>query len=268
MSVTIHSTALVSPQAEVEDGVVIGPYCIVGDRVHIGRETVLEAYVRILDYVELGAECHVFENAILGREPQDHGFKGEESWVRIGNSVTLRENVTIHRASGEGAVTSVGDGCFIMEGVHLGHNVHIGKGVTIANKAGLAGYVSIDDGTVIGGIAGIHQFVRVGRYCMIGGLSKIVKDVPPFLLVDGHPASVHGINQVGLKRAGFSSHDRMEIKRLYHNLYHSGLPFRSAAENIETENNPNAAEVVAFIRQAKRGISPWPREIRREDDDH
>lgn len=266
MSVTIHPTAIVSPKAVLEDNIVVGPYCIVGDLVHIGENTTLEAFVRILDFTRIGAGCHIYENSILGREPQDKSFGNEESWVHIGDRVVIRENVTIHRACGEGAITVVGDDCFIMEGVHLGHNVQIAKRVTIANKAGFAGYVSVGEGTVVGGLAGFHQFVRVGRYCMIGGLSKVVKDVAPFLLVDGHPAQVHGINSVGLKRAGFSSSDRKDIKNLYRHLYHSGLPIRTAAQSLAAGENALAAEIVAFVAQAHRGLAPWPHGSKGETD--
>lgn len=267
MGATIHPTAIVSPKAEIEDNVIIGPYCIVEDKVHIGEGTVLEAFIHLLDFTELGSTCHIYENTVLGREPQDRDFGGEESWVRIGNNVVIRENVTIHRSSGEGTTTEVGNDCFIMEGVHLGHNVHIGNRVTIANKAGFAGYVTVGDGTVVGGLAGFHQFVRIGRFCMIGGLSKIVKDVPPFLLVDGHPARVHGINRVGLKRAGFSSGERQEIKELYRHLYHAGLPFRTAAQSMPVEGSLAAAEISAFVVQSKRGVTPWPHVIKGDADD-
>ena len=197
LMVTVHPTAIVSPKAQIEEGVQIGPYCIVGDRVHIRKGTVLEAFVRICDYVEVGENCRFFEHVTLGREPQDFDFKGEESWVILEKDVVLRENVTIHRASGEGKATRVGEGCYIMEGCHLGHNVELGPRVVMANKAGLSGYVHVGEKTVIGGMAGVHQFVHIGRNCMVGGLSKIVKDVPPFLLVDGHPARVYGLNKVG-----------------------------------------------------------------------
>ncbi len=190
MTILVHPTAIVADGAVLRDGVEVGPYCVISGNVTIGEATKLAAFVRVRDYVEIGRNCTVAENAVLGGEPQDHDFKGEETWVRIGDGVIIRESVTIHRSTGAGTFTSVGDGCFLMEGVHVAHNVTIGRNVTVANKAGFAGHSSVGDGAVIGGMAGVHQFTRVGKLCMIGGLSKIVKDIPPFLMVDGHPAEI------------------------------------------------------------------------------
>ncbi len=263
MTVEIHPTALVSSKAEIEDGVRIGPYCVVSDKVRIGAGTELKAFVSVHDYVEMGHGCNVYENTVLGGDPQDRDFKGEETWVLIGNNNIIRENVTINRSTGEGSCTSVGNDCFLMEGVHLAHNVKIGNNVTIANKAGFAGHSSVGDNAVIGGIAGVHQFVRIGRLCMVGGLSKIVKDIPPFMLVDGHPGRIFGINRVGLKRAGYDASHRSAVKSLYKSLYHSGLPFRKAISEIEEtmSGNPFTDEILDFLRGSKRGVEFWPKVI-------
>lgn len=263
MTVQIHPTALVSTNAEIEDGVKIGPYCIVNDYVKIGSGTILKAFVTVHDYVEIGHSCKVYEYTALGGDPQDKDFGGEETWVRIGNKNIIRENVTINRSTGEGTCTSVGDGCFLMEGVHLAHNVKIGNNVTIANKAGFAGHSSVGDNAVIGGIAGVHQFVRIGRLCMIGGLSKIVKDIPPFFLVDGHPGRIFGINRIGLKRSGYDASHRAAVKSLYKSLFHSGLPLRKAMSEVECtlNENPFLEEVLAFIKGSKRGVEFWPKVI-------
>jgi UDP-N-acetylglucosamine acyltransferase len=259
--VTVHPTAIVSPKAEIEEGVQIGPYCIVGDRVHIGKGTVLEAFVRICDYVQVGENCRFFEHVTLGREPQDFDFKGEESWVILEKDVVLRENVTIHRASGEGKATRVGEGCYIMEGCHLGHNVELGPRVVMANKAGLSGYVHVGEKTVIGGMAGVHQFVHIGRNCMVGGLSKIVKDVPPFLLVDGHPARVYGLNKVGLRRNGFNAAARADVAHIYQQIYRGGLPLREALALLRQERSDDLArEILDFADAGSgRGLTPWIR---------
>ncbi len=259
--ITVHPSAVVSSKAEIGENVFIGPYCIVGDKVRIGEDTILEAFVRICDYVQVGEKCRFFENVTLGREPQDFDFKGEESWVILGNQVVLRENVTIHRASGEGKVTRVGNGCYLMEGCHLGHNVELGNSVTMANKAGLSGYVHVGDKTVIGGMAGVHQFVHIGRNCMVGGLSKIVKDVPPFLLVDGHPARVYGLNKVGLRRNGFNAAARADLGRIYQQIYRGDLPLREAVAFLRQERQDDQAkEILDFIDAGSgRGITPWIR---------
>ena len=258
MAVCIHPTALVAPEAVLCDGVEIGPYCVVSGNVTIGAGTKLAAFVRIRDYVEIGRDCTIAENAVLGGEPQDHDFKGEVTWVRIGNGVIIRESVTIHRSTGEGTCTSVGDGCFLMEGVHVGHNVKIGKNVTVANKAGFAGHSSVGDGAVIGGMAGLHQFTRVGKLCMIGGLSKVVKDIPPFLMVDGHPARIEALNVVGLRRAGFGREQRTAIKDAYAHLYRSGLLLRDAAVRLREESQETVVrDILDFISGSKRGVALW-----------
>lgn len=270
MAVHIHSTALVSPKAEIEDGVTIGPYCIVEDKVRIGAGTFLKAFVSIHDYVEIGSSCRIYEYSAIGGDPQDKDFKGEETWVRIGNDNIIRENVTINRSTGEGSCTSVGNGSFFMEGVHLAHNVRIGNNVTIANKAGFAGHSSVGDNAVIGGIAGVHQFVKIGRLCMIGGLSKIVKDIPPFVLADGHPGRIFGINRIGMKRAGYDGAQRKYVKDLYKALYHSGLPLRKAMKEAEDnmKDNPFLDEILDFMKNSRRGMEFWPRaRVRTSDDD-
>lgn len=263
MSVHIHPTAIVSPRAELDDEVVVGPYSIVDENVTIGRGTVLRPFVHVCPYTKIGAGVKIFENAVLAPEPQDHAFRGETSWVVVGDRSEIRENVTIHRASGEGNATSVGCDCLIMEGVHLGHNVQIADSVTISSKSGLAGYVKIGRGSVIGGMSGFHQFVRVGSYCMIGGASRVAQDVPPFMLVNGSPCRIFSLNVIGLRRNNFSSERRLEIKRAYKKLYRSSLPMREALDALETSSgaiSPDVREIVDFFRSGdkKRGFCPWP----------
>ncbi len=269
MSVEIHKTAIVSPKAELADGVKIGPFCVVDDHVRIGSNSILRAFVTIRDFVEIGEGCTLYENVTLGCEPQDFGFKGEETWVRVGNGVTFRENVTIHRATGEGKETVVGSGCYLMEGAHAGHNVVIGENVLLANKVGLAGHVHIGNKTILGGMAGVHQFVHIGPFCMIGGLSKIVKDVPPYVMADGRPARLFGLNKVGLRRNGFDAGSRQSIKAFYKALYRAGLPLREAVSVLEarlSENpDPVLGTIVEFARNSHRGLTPWTRTSREVD---
>lgn len=269
MSVEIHPTAIVSPKARISDGVRVGPYCLVEDFVEIGENTVLKSFVSIKSFVKIGEACTFFENVTLGGEPQDFGFKGEETWVRIGNGVTLRENVTIHRATGEGKETVIGDRCYLMEGSHVGHNVSVGNDVILANKVGLAGHVHIGEKTVLGGMAGVHQFVRIGPFCMIGGLSKIVKDVPPYVMADGRPARLFGLNKVGLRRNGFDADARKSIKSFYKALYHAGLPLREAVAVLEARlvdtPEPVLGAILDFARESHRGLTPWPKALREVD---
>ncbi|NLM71142.1 MAG: acyl-ACP--UDP-N-acetylglucosamine O-acyltransferase [Synergistaceae bacterium] len=268
----IHPTAIVSPMAELADDTVVGPFCVVRDCVRIGAGTELSCFVTVLDYVEIGEKCRIEQHVVLGGEPQDLSFRGEESWVRIGNSVILREHVTIHRATGSCESTIVGDGSFLMEGVHIGHNAVVGKRVTMANKSALSGFSAIGDDAVIGGMAGLHQFVRVGALCMVGGLSKVVKDVPPYLTCDGRPATIYGLNRVGMKRAGMDSASRTLVKSIYDELFRGGLPLRAALERLaesERGDTPEAREILSFCAPSKRGVAPWTkgRSHRRGDEE-
>ena len=260
MKRTIHSTAIVSPKAELDEGVVIGPYSIIEDEVCIGKNTVIGAYVRVFNFVEIGEDCKIYENSVLGREPQDHAFRGEETKVIIGDRTIIRENVTINRATSEGQATVIGQDTFLMEGVHIGHNVKIGNYVTVANKSGLAGYCEVGDFANLGGMVGVHQFTKIGKLCMVGGLSKVVKDIPPFTLADGRPARIYGINKVGLQRAGFNAMQRKQIKEIYKKLYHDNLPLRQAVEMIRKENIDDVivVEIVKFFDNSQRGLAPWP----------
>ena len=263
-NIKIHPTSIVEKNAQLGDNVEIGPFCYVSNEVIIGSGSVLTAFVRICDFVSIGENCKLCENSTIGGEPQDHGFKGEKTWVKIGNNNLIRENVTISRATGEGNETSVGNDCFIMEGVHLAHNVKLGNHVTIANKVGLSGFVEVGDNVVFGGMAGVHQFVRIGAYSMIGGLFRVVKDVPPFTLAGGTPFRLLGLNSVGLKRAGFDSEKRREIYNFYRELYRRDKLFsKNLAEiSLNRENYiPEIQNIIDFYNASKRGVTFWGRAI-------
>lgn len=255
----IHPTAVVSPEARLGCGVRVGPYCVVESDVQIGDGTILESFVCIKDHVEIGKNCRIHEYAAVGGAPQDHDFDNELTYVRVGDDVIIRENVTIHRATGEGCETSVGSGSMIMEGCHLAHNVKMGVQCTITNKVGFAGHVELGDYVVIGGLSGFHQFVKVGSYAMVGGLSKIIKDVPPYSMVDGHPARVYGLNTVGLRRRGFTQEQRMRIKNIYKLLYDRHVGRRAAIALVEERYRGDefAEQIVAFVRSLKRGLTSW-----------
>jgi UDP-N-acetylglucosamine acyltransferase len=255
----VHPTALVSSEAELGSGVTVGPYSVIEAGARVGDGTVVGAFARIADHVEIGRRCSIFEGVVVGGIPQDHDFRGETSSVRIGDDVILREHVTVNKATGEGGLTSVGDGCMIMESCHVGHNVLIGNHCTITNKVGLSGHVELGDWVVIGGISGFHQFVKVGSYAMVGGLSKVIKDVPPYSLVDGNPASFYGLNVVGLRRRGFTQEQRNKIKRVYKLLYDRHLKRDEALSAIEEQfgDDEMAREIVRFVRSLRRGLTPW-----------
>ena len=258
MSTQIHPTAIVAKEAELGDNVVIGPYCIVDGKTKIGSGTCLKPFAKVCDYTQLGSNCVIHEHAVIGGEPQDLSFKGEETWVIVGNNVVCREFVTINRAVGEGESTVVGDGCFIMEGVHFAHNVHVGRECTVANKAGLSGHVIVGDYVVIGGMTGFHQFSHIGSYCMVGGLSRVTQDVPPFCLAAGVPLRVYDINRVGLRRRGFETKTRGKIREMYKLIYNSGFTGKAALAEL-AERYPNDAEakmIIDFAAASTRGMTP------------
>lgn len=260
MSVNIHPSSIVSPKAELADGVTIGPFCVIDDKVTIGAGTLLRGYVSIHDYVSIGEGCEICEYTAIGGNPQDHGYKGEVSYVKIGNNNLIRENVTINRATGEGNATIVGSDCFIMDGVHLAHNTRLGDHVTIANKVGLSGFVEVGSHTVFGGMAGVHQFVRIGDYCMIGGLFRVVKDVPHYTLASGDPLRLTGLNKVGLERAGFTEDTRRTITKFYRGLYSREKVFSQALKEAisrKDEYIPEIRHIIEFYEGTKRGVTFW-----------
>jgi len=253
--VSIHPTAIVSDKAEIGINVEIGPFTVIEDGVKIGDYTKIENHVHIKKGTIIGSSCHIHTGSVLGDIPQDLSFKGENSFLIIGNNVTIREYCVFHRASGEGNATIVGDNCYLMAYVHVAHNVKIGKGVIIANATQLAGYVEIGDKAFISGLVGVHQFVRVGSYAMVGALSKLVKDIPPFSLCDGSPALIYGVNVVGLRRNSFSNDRISIIRKLFHILYDKSLSFEKRIEEISKMEYEEAKILVDFVKGSKRGIA-------------
>ena len=254
---TIHPTALVDPSATLADDVEIGPWAIIGPGVTLGSGCRILARATLEGKVVMGTGNTVGIGAVIGAEPQDFSFRKEtESGVVIGNGNTFREYVTIHRGTGEGTNTVVGDSNFLMAGAHMGHNSSIGNKVVIANNCLLAGHVEVQDGAVLGGGSVFHQFVRVGRLCMVRGGERFNKDVPPYVSAYG-TSLVAGINAVGLKRAGFSAETRMEVKRAFRLVYHSGLNISQAlAASRNQAWGPEARFFLDFIATAKkRGVS-------------
>lgn len=264
MSVVIHPTAIVAKEAKLGEGVNIGPYCIVASDVEIGDGTILSAFVSVHDRVIIGKNCSIAEYTAIGGDPQDHGYKGEKTWVKIGDNNIIRENVTINHATGEGNETLIGNDCFIMDSVHLAHNVHVGNFVTIANKVGLSGFVQVGDHTVFGGMAGVHQFVRIGSYCMIGGLYRVVKDVPHYTLASGEPLRLMGLNSVGLRRGGFSAETQRDILKFYRELYNKNYRFTENLNKMCEKRDsfiPEIQRIIDFYDDSKRGVTFWGRGV-------
>ena len=252
----IHPTAIVHPNANVARGVDIGPYCLVGEDVSIGKGTVLQAHVVVNGWTTIGEDCSIYPFATIGATSQDRKYAGERAYTKIGNRSVLREYVSVQRATGEDQVTAVGDDCLLLAYVHIAHNCVLGNSVTMSNLAQLAGHVEVADYATIGGQAGVHQFTRIGRYAMVGGASKITKDVPPFFLIEGNPAEPYGLNSVGLRRAGFTLEERNEIKKFYKILYNPKLNVSQAVEAMKAEASSDPGrELIAFLEApSQRGI--------------
>lgn len=257
MGSSIHQTAIVHPNAQIGENVEIGPYAVIGENVVVGEGTKIFPHVVIEGWTTIGKECQIFAGVSIGSAPQDLKFKDEKSYVFIGDGTTIRECATVNRPVGEGEVTRVGSGVLMMAYTHVAHNCTVGDQVIMANAATLAGHVTVGNKAVIGGLAGVHQFVHIGDLVMIGGLTKITQDIPPYLLVDGNPAQIHGINRVGLMRNGFSEDSRKQIKRIYKLLYRSGLNTSQAIEALkEMEPTPDTEKYLEFFAQKSgRGIT-------------
>ncbi|MGB6985709.1 MAG: acyl-ACP--UDP-N-acetylglucosamine O-acyltransferase [Candidatus Aquilonibacter sp.] len=252
----IHPTAIVHPSADIARGVDIGPYCLVGENVTIGKGTVLQAHVVVNGWTTIGEDCEVYPFATIGATSQDRKYAGERAFTKIGNRTVLREYVSVQRATGEDRVTQVGDDCLLLAYVHIAHNCVLGNNVTMSNLAQFAGHVEVADFATIGGQAGVHQFTRIGRYAMVGGASKITKDVPPFFLIEGNPAEPYGLNSVGLRRAGFTVEERNEIKKFYKILYNPKMNVSQAVEAMKAEASSDPGrELIAFLEApSQRGI--------------
>ncbi|MEB3275186.1 MAG: acyl-ACP--UDP-N-acetylglucosamine O-acyltransferase [Prochlorothrix sp.] len=233
----IHPTALVHPKATIDPSVTIGPYSVIGEKVTIGPDTVIEAHVVIDGHTEIGARNHIFPGASIGLEPQDLKYNGADSLVRIGDDNTFREYVTINRATDEGEVTAIGNHNLLMAYSHVAHNCILADHIVIANSVALAGHVEIESRAVLGGVVGVHQFVHIGKMAMLGGMSRIVRDAPPFMIVEGNPSRVRALNQVGLQRSGLVEAENgrvfQALKKAHRLLYRSDLPLAHALEALE-----------------------------------
>jgi UDP-N-acetylglucosamine acyltransferase len=252
---SIHPTAIVDPTVQIGANVEIGAYSVVGAEAVLGDGVHLHPHVVIEPNTSLGSGCEVFSGAVLGGLPQDRKYKGEKSFLIIGSNNILREHVTVHRASGNGNATRLGDDNLIMAYCHIGHNCVMGSGITMGNMTGLSGHVLVEDRVTFGGIVGVHQFTRIGRLAMIGGFSKVVQDVPPFVMADGRPSKVVDLNIIGLRRSGVSTRVRADLKQVYKLLYRSNLNISQAVETIEAdiEPSPERDYLLDFVRNIRFG---------------
>ncbi|SRR5581483_5625032 len=258
---SIHPTAVVDRRARLGAGVSIGAYAVVGpdvtleDGVELGHHVVLEGRV------EVGPRARIGHGAVIGGEPQDLKFRaGTPSGVRIGGGTVIREYATIHRATRPEGWTEIGPDCLVMAMSHIAHDCRLGRKVIVINYAGITGHCEIGDFATIGGLTGIAPFTRVGPYAYVGGCAKITADVPPFMMVDGAPATVRAVNVVGLRRAGVPAAERRLIQDAHRLLYRSGLAPRSALARIRAELSPSPFLdlLVEFVASARRGICGPP----------
>jgi len=252
----IHPLACVDSRAEIADGVEVGPFAVIEADARIGPNCRVGAHAAISSGTRMGRDNVVFPGAFVGADSQDMKYKGEQSYLLIGDRNVIREAATLNRATGEGLATCIGDDNLIMAYAHVAHNCVLGNHVIMANSATLAGWVILEDYAIVGGLSAVHQFCRVGRHAIAGGKTKITKDIPPYFLADGHPARPYGLNVVGLRRRGFSEETMRDLKEAYKILYHSSLLLKDAVERLREQypKHPEITNLIEFIGASKRGI--------------
>lgn len=253
----IHPTAIIHPQAQIGVGCEVGPYCVIGANVVLGEKCKLHSHVVIDGHTTLGRENEIFPFASIGLKTQDLKWKGGITRTQIGDHNTFREYVSIHSATSDGETTIIGSRNHILAYCHIAHNVVLGSHIIMSNGGTLAGHVTVEDHAIIGGLAGVHQFCRVGKMAIIGGCSKVVQDVPPFMLADGNPAETRTVNKVGLERNGVTTEAQATLRQAYKILFREKLTIANALEKIEADLPllPEIQHLIQFVRSSERGIS-------------
>jgi UDP-N-acetylglucosamine acyltransferase len=253
----IHPTAIIAPDAELEEGVEVGPYSIIRADVKIGKNTIIGPHTVIDNYTHIGEGCNIFHFCSIGAPPQDLKFGGEKTRVVIGNFNTIREYVSIHRGTSAGSgMTIIGNNNLLMAYVHIAHDCKLDNNIIISNSTGLAGHVHIEDHAIISPLCGVHQFCRIGAHCMVGGASAVVKDVPPYTLAQGNHAKLFGLNIIGLRRRNFSEKSIKAITEAYRIVFRSSLLLDAAIKKVEAEveDLPEVRNFIKFIKESERGI--------------
>ena len=252
----IHPTAIISPDAEIAADVEIGAFAIVGEGCVIGAGSVIAPRATLERNVTLGRSVKVGMGSILGGAPQDLKYAGEETSVEIDDGTMIREYVTINRGTSHSFKTTVGKNCLLMTYVHIGHDCRVGNSVILSNVVQLAGHVAIEDKAIISGLSAVHQFARVGRHSFIGGMSRVAKDIPPFLKAVGSPVKLYGLNTIGLQRSGMDEATVLELKRAYRLLFRSDLNITQAIERAQSELDqlPEVKELLEFVEASERGV--------------
>jgi len=254
MNEGVHPTAVVDPAVEVAKDVWIGPFAVVGPHVRLGPGVRIHGHAMIEGHTELAEGVEVFPFAVIGQRPQDRKYDGTATRVLVGPRTVLREYVTVHPGSRDGASTSIGRDVLVMAYCHVAHDCRVGDGVTMANGVQLAGHCAVDEHAVLGGLTNVHQFARMGRFAMTGAATRISRDVLPYSLVDGHPARWIGLNVTGLRRAGFSAPTRAVLKRALRATLAG--PRDEARDRLDAWSNvPEVAHVIDFVRASTRGLT-------------
>jgi UDP-N-acetylglucosamine acyltransferase len=253
----IHPTAIISPDAQLDEGVEISPYAVIGPDVQIGKNTFIGPHAVIDDFTRIGEGCRIFQFCSIGAPPQDLKFGGEKTRVIIGNFNTIREFATIHRAtSADIGVTIIGDHNLLMAYTHVAHNCKLGNHVIMSNVATLGGHVHVEDYAIISGLSAVHQFTRIGAHCIIGGASGVAKDIPPYTMANGNHAKLYGLNLIGLKRRNFPEETIKALSKAYRIIFRSQLLLEAAIKKAEAEveSFPEVQHFVQFIKESPRGI--------------
>jgi UDP-N-acetylglucosamine acyltransferase len=256
-TVDIHASAVVDPRAIIKDDVKIGAGAIVGSNVTIGEGTRIYPHAVIEPGTTIGERCQIHYGAVIGGEPQDLKYEGEQTTCLIGDGTVIREYATVSRGTRALGRTEIGEGCLLMAYVHVAHDCRLGDGVILSNAVNLAGHVTIGEQAIIGGMTPVHQFVRIGAHSFVGGGSRVQKDIPPYVKAAGVPTTLFGLNSVGLDRRGFPENVKAELKRAYRLFFNSKLNIGQALERAETDLHPYPEILLflTFIRESERGIT-------------
>jgi UDP-N-acetylglucosamine acyltransferase len=254
---SIHPTAIVADGADLGVDVEIGPYCVVGANVRLADRCRLVSHVSVDGHTSLGEACTVYPFSSVGSLTQDLKYAGGAPRLEIGDRTTIRESCTLNVATADGDATVVGSDCLLMAYTHVAHDCRLGDHIILANCGTLAGHVVMEDYAILGGLSGIHQFVRVGRHAIIGGCTKITQDIPPFMMADGNPAEVRGVNAVGLKRRGVAAETIKAVKGWHKTIYREGLTLKKALAKIESDSPPSEEreQFIGFLKSSERGIT-------------
>src|SRR5213082_1339334 len=254
--VQIPPTAIVDPGAEIGSGTIVGPYCVIGANVVIGRNCLLQHHVTLKGPMRAGAKNKFYAYCSIGQQTQDLKYAGEPTYLEIGDGYTFREVVSVNRSTTRDGKTQIGSRGNFLAYSHIGHDCTVGNEVVFSNNGTLAGHVQVGDNAVMGGLTAVHQFCRIGRFAIIGGCSKIVQDIPPFMIADGNPAEIRGVNLVGLERKNFPAESVKQIKEAFRLIYRSKCNTAQALEAVRKElpQSEEVREIVAFIEKTERGI--------------